>query len=204
MKSVVAAVVTAYFFTGADPQTMLGTQYKAYITVQAFNPAGVEKYRDKILDSSRHMPRSAQTFLDTNIDWEIYAESIFRPNWDKLTKAQKAKFKRLLQRDAIDRYGDLFSPSLKFSVKFKGDTEYRSLRGHKFAKVSTTLSSLRSNAEVDIAFIFHRSPERWALCDVYVDGVSKSRLYRREVRRIYKKEGYKGVVKVFQKRLAQK
>jgi len=200
MKSLVVAVASAYLFTGGDPQIMLNTQYKAYTTVQAFNPGGVEKYRDKILDSSRRPPKSAQVFLDNNIDWETYAESIFRPNWDKLTKAQQVKFKKLLQRDAISRYGYLFSPSAKFTVYFNGGTQYKVLRGHRFAKVSTTIKSLHSDAEVDADFVFHRGPNRWALCDVYIDGVSKSRTYRREVRKIYRKEGYNGVIKAFRNR----
>ena len=205
MKPVlIAMMVSAYFFSNADPQEMLNAQYKAYITAQAFNPAGVKKYRDRIVSPAKKMPRPAQRFINTNIDWEIYAESVFRPNWDKLTKVQKRKFKRLLQRDAIKRYGKLFSPTLKFHAKFNGDTVYKILRGHEFAKVSTTLSLTGSDAEVDVDFIFHKGPKRWALCDLYIDGVSKSRSYRKSVRRIYKKEGYRGVVKTFEKNLARK
>tara|TARA_Y100000310_G_scaffold269506_2_gene282720 strand:+ start:476 stop:1084 length:609 start_codon:yes stop_codon:yes gene_type:complete len=200
MKSIlIASLISTYFFTTADPQEVLHAQYKAYVNVQAFRPSAVEKYRNRLLDKTKKLPKSAQKFLDTNVDWEIYAESIFKPNWDKLTKKQKAKFKKLLQRDAINRYGHLFSPSMKFSVKFNGETEYKTLRENKFAKVSTTLSSISSDAEVDIDFIFHRLPERWALCDVYIDGVSKSKSYRKSVRRIYKKEGYEGVISAFQK-----
>jgi len=202
MKSVlVVAMISAHFFTDADPRQVLNTQYKSYTIIQSVNPVGIEKFRDKILDKTKHMPRSARKFLDTNIDWGVYAESIFRPNWDKLTKAQKTEFKKLLQRDAIERYGHLFSPSLKFSVKFNGDTQYKILRGKKFAKVSTTISSLKSDAEIDVDFVFHLGPERWAICDIYIDGVSKSRSYRQEVRKIYKKEGYKGVVSAFKKNL---
>ena len=120
--------------------------------------------------------------------------------WDKLTKAQQVKFKKLLQRNAVDRYGHLFSSSTKFTVHFNGGTQYKVLRGHRFAKVSTTISALRSDAEIDADFIFHRGPGRWALCDVYIDGVSKSKTYRREVRRIYRKEGYDGVIKAFRKK----
>ena len=200
MKTLVAAaMISAYFFNAEDPQRTLETQYKSYISVQAFNPSGMEKFRDRLLDATKDMPKSAREFIDNNIDWEVYAESIFRPNWDKLTKAQQLQFKKVLQRDAIDRYGHFFSPSTKFSVKFIGDTQYKVLRGNKFAKVSTTISSLKSDAEVDVDFVFHLGPERWALSDIYVDGVSKSRTYRREVRKIYKKEGYEGVVRAFQK-----
>lgn len=205
MKSILAvALFSAYFFSDADPKDVLESQYKSYITVQALNPTGVEKYRDKILDSAKRMPKSARKFLNTNIDWDVYAESIFRPNWDKLSHTQKREFKRLLQRDAIERYGHLFSPSLKFSVKFNGSTQYKALRGHKFAKVSTTISLLRSDGEVGVDFIFHHGPKRWALCDIHVDGVSKSKSYRKSVRRIYKKEGYKGVINVFRKNIARK
>ena len=200
MKSLIAAaMISAYFFSTEDPQRTLETQYKSYISVQALNPAGIENFRNRLLDATKGMPKSAREFIDNNIDWEVYAESIFRPNWDKLTKAQQVRFKKVLQRDAIDRYGHFFSPSTKFSVKFNGDTQYKVLRGNKFAKVSTTISSLKSTAEVDVDFVFHLGPERWALSDVYVDGVSKSRTYRREVRKIYKKEGYEGVVRAFQK-----
>jgi len=200
MKTLIAAaMISTYFFNAEDPQRTLETQYKTYISVQAFNPSGIEKFRNRLLDATKHMPKSAREFIDTNIDWEVYAESIFRPNWDKLTKVQQVKFKKLLQRDAIERYGHLFSPSTKFSVKFNGDTQYKILRGRKFAKVSTTISSLKSDAEVDVDFVFHLGPERWALSDVYVDGVSKAKSYRSSVRKIYKKEGYEGVVRAFQK-----
>ena len=200
MKTLIAAaMISTYFFNAEDPQRTLETQYKTYISVQAFNPSGIEKFRNRLLDATKHMPKSAREFIDTNIDWEVYAESIFRPNWDKLTKVQQVKFKKLLQRDAIERYGHLFSPSTKFSVKFNGSTQYKVLREHKFAKVSTTISSLKSDAEINVDFVFRRGPVRWALCDVHVDGVSKSKSYRRAVRKIYKKEGYDGVVKAFRK-----
>jgi len=205
MKSVlVVAMISAHLFTDADPRQVLGNQYESYTIIQSVDPSGIEKFRNKILDKTRHMPQSARRFLDTNIDWEVYAESIFRPNWDKLTRAQKTEFKKLLQRDAIERYGHLFSPSTKFSVKFNGDTQYKVLRGHKFAKVSTTISLLGSDAEIDVDFIFHLGPERWALSDVYVDGVSKARSYRREVRKIYKKKGYEGVASAFRENLDRK
>ena len=205
MKSVlIAMVVSAYFFSDADPQEMLNTQYKAYITAQAFNPIGVKKYHDRIVGPAKKLPKSAQLFLDTNIDWETYAESVFRPNWDKLTKLQQKKFKRLLQRDIMERYGYLFSPNMKFSAKFNGPTEYKLLHGIKFAKVSTTLSATRSDAEANVDFIFRKGQKRWALCDVYLDGVSKSKSYRRSVRKIYKKKGYKGVIDTFRNNLDRK
>ena len=200
MNSLLAAAVTAFLFTSGDPQLTLDTQYRAYTKAQAFFPERINKYRDRALNKKRRLPKSAHTFINANIDWELYASSIFRPNWDELTKKQQAQFINLLQRDAISRYGKLFTADLTFSVQFRGQTEYKMLRGHEFARVNTTLKSTKSDAEVDVSFIFRKGETRWALCDVYIDGVSKAKSWRRSVRRIYKKEGYSGVVKAFQKR----
>ena len=68
-------------------------------------------------DEQGRVDEESVRFLDTNIDWEAYAESVFRPNWDKLSHAQKRQFKRLLQRDAIERYGHLFSVLLVVLLK---------------------------------------------------------------------------------------
>ena len=195
------AVVSAFFFTHEDPQIMLDKQYRAYITAQAFKPAALKKYRKRVLQVEKPFLNSTRMFINTNIDWDLYAESILKPNWDKLTDKQKQRFKKLLQKVHIKKYGKYFSPSTKFSAIFSKQTEYKLLRGKSFAKVSATLKSTRSDAEIDIDLIFHKGPERWALCDVYVDGVSKSRAYRSQVRKIYKKEGYKGVMKAFRRAL---
>ena len=125
MKSLfVLTLIGSYFFTTEDPQKTLSRQYDSYVTMQSVNPNGIQKLRRQILDDPKRMLSVPGKFVDTNIDWEAYAESIFRPNWDKLTKVQQKEFKRVLQRDAIERYGTLFSPSSKFSVKFNGDTQY--------------------------------------------------------------------------------
>jgi len=200
MKSLAVAVVSAYLFTGSDPQIMLNTQYKAYSTMQAFNSSGISKYKEKILNESKDMPISARIFLNNNINWELYAASIFRSDWDKLTRSQKKRFKHTLQHDIINRYGHLFSSSTRFAVTFKGDTKYKMLRGKSFAKVGLVISSISSDAEVDIDLIFHKGLVRWALCDVYIDGVSKTKIYRREVRKIYRNKGFDGVIEAFEKR----
>ena len=195
-----ASLVSIFFFTHEDPQITMNKQYKAYATAQAFKPGSVEKYRNRALQIEKPMLKSTRLFLDTNVDWELYAKSIFNPNWDTLTKNQKRRFIELLQKVYIKKYGKLFSTKAKFSVSFR-PTEYKMLRGENFARVKTTISSTSSDLEFDIDFVFHEGPKRWALCDVYIDGVSKSRAYRSQVRKIYKKKGYEGVISAFKRAL---
>ena len=86
----VATLVSSFFFTVEDPKIMLDKQYKSYITAQALTPGSVDKYRDRILETKKPFLKSTRMFLDTNIDWELYAKSIFSPKyWDSLTKKQK-------------------------------------------------------------------------------------------------------------------
>ena len=200
--AVLVALVGGFLFSNEDPQIMLNKQYKAYISAQAFTPGQVEKYHKRITNLKRPLPKSTKMFLEANVDWEAYAQSTFGlKNWKALSNKQKKKFKRLLQKVHIKKYGKYFSPDVKFSMHFRSPTEYKLLRGFHFAKVETTVSSLRNDVEFDIDFIFRRGEKRWALCDVYIDGISKSKNYRRQVKKIFKKKGFKGVMEAFRNAL---
>lgn len=196
--SLVIAMVSSFLFSTEDPQKMLNKQYSAYITTQAINPSGVRKYRDRITNTKRPLPKSARLFIDTNIDWELYAQSSFgEKKWEELSTKQKKAFKILLRKVHLKKYAKYLSPNVKFSAIFNGPTKYKQLKGHEFAKVSTTLTSSTRGISFDVDFIFHKNDQRWSLCDVYVDGVSKSKNYRTQIRKIYKKDGYKGVMNAF-------
>ena len=200
----VTTLVSSFFFTAQDPQVMLSKQYKSYITAQAMTPGSVNKYRDRIMETKKPFLKSTRLFLDTNIDWELYAKSIFSPKyWDSLTKKQKKNFIKLLQKVHIRKYAKHFSANTKFSVHFDKPTEYKLLRGEEFARVRTTVKSRSHDVEFDVDFVFHMGTERWALCDIYIDGLSKSKIYRREVRNIFKKKGYAGVMKAFRNALSK-
>ena len=200
--SLVIAMVSSFLFSNEDPQRMLDKQYDAYITAQAFNPSGVEKYKNRIINTDRPLPKSARLFIDTNIDWDLYAKSTLGSKvWEAFSNKQRQNFKILLRKVHLKKYGKYFSSDIKFSAKFNGPTKYKLLRGHEFAKVETTLSSTTRDIEFDVDFIFHRGQDRWALCDIYIDGVSKSKTYRSQIKKIYKKDGYDGVMSAFKRAL---
>ena len=196
--SLVLAMVSSFLFSAEDPQKMLNKQYSAYVTTQTVNPSGVRKYRNRITNIMRPLPRSARLFIDTNIDWELYAQSSFgEKTWGNLSTKEKNAFKVLLRKVHLKKYGKYLSPDIKFSATFNGPTRYKQLKGHDFAKVSTTLVSSNSGVTFDVDFIFHKEADRWSLCDVYVEGVSKSKNYRSQIRKIYKEKGFKGVMDSF-------
>ncbi len=195
MKSIlVASIVTAYIFTAQDPQIVLSHQYKAYIIAQQFNPSGVIKVRDRILNDKKKLPRAAKQFLEKNFAWGVFAKNTLSSQWGELGKKQQKEYTNALKKMMLKRYARYFHPDKIFSVKFPNSTDYKNLRGEKFAKVKTIISSVSTDAELMADFVFIFKDKHWMLCDMYIDGVSMSRSYRSAMRKIYKKQGYSGVM----------
>jgi len=194
MKSVlIASIITAYIFTAQDPQQTLKLQYKAYIIAQQFSPNNIAKIKSSII-SGKKIPRAAKQFMSKNIAWKFFAKSTLSTHWDKLSKKQKKEFTESLKQSLLKRYSKYFDSNKKFSVTFPIATEYKLLRGEKFAKVKAIISGITSEFEFVTDFIFVFKDKHWMLCDIYIDGVSSSRNYRKALRRIFKKEGYSGVI----------
>ena len=194
MKTVlIASIITAYLFTAQDPQIVLSRQYKAYVLAQQLNPNGIIKIRKRILNDKKKLPRAAKKFLDKNIAWDVFAKATLHSQWDELGSKQRKEYIKFLKKMMLHKYAKYFDPDKKFSVRFS-PTDYRNLRGEKFAKVATVVSSISNESEVDADFIFIFKDKHWMLCDIYIDGVSKSRSYRTAMRRIYKKHGYAGLI----------
>jgi len=202
MKAIiVASIISAYFFTAQDPQIVLSQQYKAYIIAQQLNPSALERIRDRITNDKKRPPRVVRRFLEKNFAWDVFAKSTLHSQWDELNVKQRREYTKVLKNMMLRRYAKYFSPDKKFSVKFSGATVYKSLRGKQFAKVATTISSIANESEVDAEFIFIFKDKHWMLCDMYIDGVSKSRSYRAAIRKVYKKSGYAGVISKLKKRI---
>jgi len=194
MKSIlIASIITAYIFTARDPQATLKLQYKAYIIAQQFSADSISNVKDRIL-TGKKIPRAAKQFMNKNIAWEFFAKSTLSSHWDKLNKKQKKEFTKSLKQTLLKRYGKYFDADKKFSVRFPAETRYKLLRGEKFAKVSTVLTGITKEFEFDIDFVFIFKNKHWMLCDIYIDGISSSRNYRKALRKIFKKEGYSGVM----------
>jgi len=204
MKSIlVASIITAYIFTAKDPQIVLSRQYKAYIIAQQFSPRGIIKIRDRILNDKKKIPRAAKQFLEKNFAWDVFAKSTLHSQWDELGTKQRKEYTNTLKKMMLRRYAKYFDPDKIFSVKFPNQTDYKMLRGEKFAKVKTIVSSVSNESEFEADFIFIFKDKHWMICDVYIDGVSKSRSYRAALRKLYKKHGYVGIMSKLKKKIVK-
>jgi ABC-type transporter MlaC component len=189
-----ATIITGYLFTDKDPQRTLDQQYKAYVMAQQITPKEVTKLKKRIL-SGKKLPFAAQQFITQNIAWDLIAEGTLSSYWGELNEKQQKAFTRSLKKMLLKKFSKFFDPGKKFSVKFPEPTEYKIVRGRKFSKVKTIIYSTVKDFEFEVDFIFIFSEDHWMLCDIYIDGVSSTRNYRSSLRRIFKKEGYKGMMK---------
>ena len=168
---------------------------------QQFNPSVITKIRNRILNDKKPLPRAANQFINKNIAWDVFAKSTLHANWDELGTKQRKAYTGALKKMMLRRYSKYFDPDKIFSVKFPNSTDYKNLRGEKFAKVKTIISSVSTDAELMADFVFIFKDKHWMLCDMYIDGVSMSRSYRSAMRKIYKEQGYPGVISKLKKKV---
>ena len=184
------------------PMYQLRAHYNVYQIAQKFTPDRLQRIKGQIV-GTRKMSKGVARFMRDHIDWDTYAELSFK-NWDELTKKQKRHLSNLLKNLTIKRYADLVTPERRFMIQFKEDVKYIMVRGERYAKVAAHVTDWKSDAEVEIQFLLRKHKKStWTLCDVYVEGVSKARTYRTELRRVYSKKGFKGVVKILKRSAAK-
>ena len=202
MKSVLAiSIISAYIFTAQDPQIVLSQQYKTYVLAQQLNPGAITRTRDRILNDKKRLPRAVRQFLEKNIAWDVFAKSTLHSQWNELGVKQRKEYTKILKKMMLRRYAIYFDPDKKFSVRFPQPTDYKNLRGEKFAKVKTIVSNITGNSEFATDFIFIFKDKHWMLCDMYIDGVSMSRSYRSAMSKLYKKHGYAGIMAKLKKKI---
>ena len=195
MKAILlATIITGYIFNAEDPQRTLNQQYKTYVMVQQVAPQEITKLKKRILNGKK-LPYAAKQFMTQNIAWDFIAEGTLSSYWGQLSKKQQKSFTNSLKKMLLRKFSKFFDPNKKFSVKFPQPTEYKLVRGKKFSKVKTIIYSTTKDFEFEVDFIFVFKDDHWMLCDIYIDGVSSTRNYRSSLRRIFKKEGYKGIMK---------
>ena len=185
-------------FTNGDPQDTLNNQYKVFVVVKNVSPQSISDYQGHMLDNKKPLPRKLNSFLNKNIDWASYSRAIFSFKWDDLDKSQRKEFMSLARTLAIKKYGKHFSPDVDFSARFNQETTYQTRKQADQAKVPVMIVS-KKDVKYDVDFIFCRGKQRWAVCDVYIDGVSHTKTYATQVKTIYNKKGFDGVLAAFQR-----
>ena len=201
-KAFLVTITTVLFLASASafaaknyggPMNQLRAHYNVYQMAQKFTPDKLERIKGQIV-GTRRMSKGVARFMKHYVDWDTYAELCFK-DWDKLNKKQKRHLVQLLKTSTIKRYASLVSPTRRFMIQFGKNVVFKTIKGIQYAKVKAHVTDWASNGEIEMSFLLRKHKENvWALCDVYIEGVSKARTYRAELRKIFIKKGFKGVV----------
>jgi ABC-type transporter MlaC component len=184
-----------------DPKEQLHSQFVAYQLVQRLQPGAIEKIKSQVIGTKR-TPRAVTRFMKRYFDWDTYAELCFQ-DWNKLNSRQKKIFTGLLKKSTIRRYSRLFSAEKRYVVEFPERTRYQKIRGGDYARVATRVTAPDGNSMFEVTLLLRKKDNRWALCDVEVEGVSKAKLYRSAFKKIFAKKGLNGVVDILRKNIAK-
>ena len=212
MKSTISVLITIVLFLAsysayagkkyANPEHQLRAYYNVYQIAQKLSPSKIENIKGQIVGKKK-MKKGVARFMRNNVDWDTHAELSFK-DYDKLTKKQKKQLSNLLRTLTTRRYARLFSPNKRFMLQFKQPVKYIAVRGKQYARVDAMVTIRESKSEVELSFLLRKGEKGlWLLCDVYVDGVSKARAYRAELRKIFKRQGFKGVVGALKRNTAK-
>jgi len=200
------ALAVATFMLGsasaqADPKEQLHSQFVAYQLVQKLQPGAIEKIKSQVIGTKR-ASRTVARYMKRYLDWDTYAELCFQ-DWNKLNSRQKKAFTELLKKSTIRRYSRLFSAEKRYVVEFPERTRYHKLRGGHYARVATRVITPDADSMFEVVLLLRKKGNRWALCDVEVEDVSKARTYRTAFKRIFAKRGFGGVVNILRKSIAK-
>jgi phospholipid transport system substrate-binding protein len=169
--------------------------------------AELKKAVDEVLaiiaDESISGPGAMKKKLD--LAWEVinkyFADGemtrrVMAKHWKKRTDEEKKEmthlFSELLRRSYLSRL-ELFEGQELFYDKERIDGEFAKIESH-----------FQYHGErIPLGYSLHKIEGKWMLYDMIIDGVSLIANYRRQFGKIIRKEGYKGLVKRLETKLAE-
>ncbi len=147
----------------------------------------LEILRDKKAPSDQRKQKIS-ALVRERFDYGIMAQSAMGKHWRKFTPAQKeeftAKFSSLLEESYLDRI-DAYTDETVDYVKER----------EKRGKVLIETDIVTANKRIPIHYKLRQRGDLWLVYDVVVEGVSLIRNYRSSYGKVFKKEGFAGLIR---------
>ncbi len=134
------------------------------------------------------------------LDLTAMAERSLGEAWKERSEAERARFVDVLGKLVERSYRKGLERTLDYRVRTLG----ASAEGDEVL-VRTEARSRRNRraAPVAVDYRLRRDPQgRWRIVDIVTDGVSLTENYRRQFRRVLRREGWEGLMKKLEQRLA--
>ena len=175
-------LVTSSAFA-AEPKSVIEERYKEIQHIIS-NEKSDDGVRNKVT-----------AVLESFTDFEEFGRLTMKRYWKTLSAKQRgtfvSKYRLLIHRS----YSKRFKANQKLDLSFRGDAEVIGDR----ALVKTTVVSGKTEAEVD--YKLHKKGDTFMAYDIVIDEVSLMRSYRKQFKRIMKRDGFKTLIEKMTKKI---
>jgi phospholipid transport system substrate-binding protein len=134
------------------------------------------------------------------IDFRELGKRALGDAWDERDAAEKDEFVRLLGQLMQRSYRDGLESTLRYEIRVVGSS---SEGGETVVQTSAQNRENRREPAIEIAYRIYRAGDELQVVDVITDGVSMLRNYRRQFRRILRREGWEGLISRMRERAAE-
>lgn len=133
------------------------------------------------------------------LDYEKLARLSLDREWEKRTPKERARFVSLLRQLVERQYQRNMESTLQYKVSWVGTEPVDA----DSVLVKSSARSQKKKRQPAITIDYTMSPygKEWRVWDIWTDGVSLVKNYRRQFRRVIRDEGWKGLIKRMEDRL---
>lgn len=136
--------------------------------------------------------------LDEAVDWDEVAKRVLGIHWRRHTPEEREKFKVLFKDFVEAKYAKRFEMYSGEKVHFDKETidgNYASV----LVKVKT-----KQNRIFNMENRMVLKNGKWLIYDILIEGISMVNNYRTQINNIIAKRSFKGLIKILEKKAAQK
>lgn len=136
------------------------------------------------------------------LDYEELAKRALDRQWKERSKAERDQFLSLLTQLVERQYQRNMETTLDFDIRYTGAEPID--EAGALVKTMARSKKKKRAPELSIDYALHKPGDTWRVYDIWTDGVSLVKNYRRQFRRIIRNEGWNGLIERMEKKLNTK
>jgi phospholipid transport system substrate-binding protein len=191
----VLVLATAWTIYGAVPALAAGAQE----TVKTLVEQAISIIQNPALQGTGHKDErvaQVQKLADGHFDFRELGKRCLGETWGSLSASQQNEFAKtftaLLKASFACRIDEMAKAKVSYQPEIvKAD----------YTEVPMTI--LRPNDKVPVSFRVLKEPKGWMICDIAIEGVSLSELYRSQFGQVIKTSSYQGLMRALHAKLKE-
>ena len=183
----VTALFAANICQAGEPTKELKKTVDEMISILSNKSLSVQEKHKKVYE-----------ILDRTIDWDEVAKRVLGIHWRRRTPEERKRFKELFKDFVEAKYAKRFEMYSGEKVYFTKET----IDGD-YATVTTKIET-KQNRTFTLQNRMVLKNGKWLVYDILIEGISMVNNYRTQINNIIAKRSFKGLIKILERKAAQK